>query len=185
VHWERIPDAVRRARFYLTGLTGRFPTSVYEAVRGGAVRRTYGPAPREGIYLLRYPELDLARRITPSAKTGWALDFTPPKPGFLSRGQSTVTVRLTRDGKPLNDLFVGLRLPARSRAPRADWMRYAGSRDGVVRFDDVPAGFFELHVIDRVLGEDHGLAARVRKLSVSREDVAIDWELALLADRSR
>jgi hypothetical protein len=185
VHWERFPDDVRRARFYLTGLTGRFSTSVYEAARGGAVRRTYGAPPRESAYLLRYPALGLARRIAPSAKSGWVIDFTPPKPGFLSRGGRCVTVRLTRDGKPVHDLFVGLRVPAKSRAPRADWMRYAGSRDGVVRFDDVPTGFYELHLIDRVLGEDHGLAARVRKLGVSREDVSIDWELGVLADRAR
>jgi len=177
VRWERFPDAVRRARFYLTALDGDFPTAAYEAVRGGAVRRTYGPAPHGGVYLLRYPALGLARRMDASARARWVLDFTPPKPGFLSCGSRTVTVRLTRDGEPLDDLLVGLRSPAHARTPGVEWMRYTGSRGGVARFADVPAGWYEVHVIDRVLGREHGIEPRVRKLGVSRRDVAIAWEL--------
>jgi len=182
VRWEAMPAEATRARFFLTRLRGAFETSTYDAVRGAPVRRRYGPELADGPCLLRFPASRLAKRIAPSWRTNWIVDFTPPGDGFLLGGHRTVTVNLTRGGRPVDDLFVGLRRRPGTHEPDADWMRYAGAAGGAVSFDDVPAGFYELHVLDRVLGVEHGVPPQVHRVSVWKEDVTVDWELR---DRAR
>ncbi|MHC4847365.1 MAG: carboxypeptidase-like regulatory domain-containing protein [Planctomycetota bacterium] len=182
VRWEAIPAAVNRARFFMTPLKREGATSVYEAARGRSVRRRYGDPLRDEPYLLRFPALAVARRIDPSARSRWLVDFTPPKPGFLSRGHRAVTVRVTRGGKPLSDLFVGLKMQKRRGRAEEQWMRYGATTAKGVRFQDVPAGWYELVLLDRVLGARHGVPTQVRRLSIWREDVEVDWALR---DRAR
>ncbi|MHC4939499.1 MAG: MSCRAMM family protein [Planctomycetota bacterium] len=180
VRWEAIPQSVRRTRFYMTPLDGKGSTSVYEAKRGRPVGRRYGDPIRDGRYLLRYG--GFATRVDPSARDRWQVDFTPPLPGYLSRGLRTVTVRVTRDGKPLEDLFVGLKMRPRTRSPQERWMRYGATTKDGVRFHQVPAGWYEIVLLDRVLGVTHEVPVQVRRVSVWREDVVVDWTLR---DRAR
>ena len=177
VRWESMPASVRRAHFYLTSLEERGKTSAYVAARGHAIRRRYGPVLRNGSYLLRYPAQGLARPLSPATRTSRLIDFTPPRPGFLSRGHRTVTVRVSRRGKPLRDLFVGLKMQKRMGGRAGSWMRYLATTDDGAVFKDVPAGWYEIHLIDRVLGEIHDVKAKFRNISVWRDDVTVDWKL--------
>ena len=182
VRWEKLPDSVRRARFYLTPLDGVGTTSVYEAVRGRAVRRRYGDSLRDGAYLLRYPVLGLARRIETASRTRWMVDFTPPKPDFLKRGYRTISVRVTRNGKPLRDLCVALKRQLRTRDAEEAWMRYGATTENGIRFEQLRPAGTNCHLIDRVLGVRHDVAPQIRRVSVWREDVSIEWKLG---DRAR
>jgi hypothetical protein len=93
-----------------------------------------------------------------------------------------MTVRVTRDGKPLEDLFVGLKMRPRTRSPQERWMRCGATTKDGVRFHQVPAGWYEIVLLDRVLGVTHEVPVQVRRVSVWREDVVVDWTLR---DRAR
>jgi len=176
--WENMPPDRHRTRWYLTALRdNRLATSVYEAVRGGKLIRTYGPEPRRGVHLLRYPSSGLARVLDLDESNAWGVDFTPPKSGFLRRGHRRITVRVVRDGKPVTDLFVGLQERPRSGATSEQWMRYAGTTAAGAVFNHVPAGWYRVRFLDKVLGKHTGVSLRPRAVSVWRDDIDIKIEL--------
>ena len=58
-------------------------------------------------------------------------------------------------------------------------MRYSATENGVAVFENVPAGWYRLRLIDNVLGVRHNVAARWRpRVSVWREDVEIEFDLS-------
>ncbi|MHC4954700.1 MAG: hypothetical protein ACYTGZ_12510 [Planctomycetota bacterium] len=177
--WERMPKDVPRARFYLTRLyDGQSKTVVFESRRGGALARTYGPALHNGPYLLRYAALNLARVEQLDASKSWAIDFTPPPKGFLTRGHRTVTVRVMRNGKPVKDVFVALQQQKRTRERNEKWMRYAGTTEEGAVFESVPAGWYSVRLIDDVMGVHHGFRVLTRRVSLWRTDVTLDISLS-------
>jgi len=175
LRWERVPEEVTFARFFLTSLDHRaYPTTAFEGRRGLAIESTNGAALRDGTYLLRYPKLRLARVLGLDARSNFAIDFTPPRPGFLERGHRTVTVRLRRNGTPIDNYFVGL-----AGERRKSWMRYAATENGAAIFEHVPAGWYRLRLVDGVLGVRHGLGNKnPPKVSVWRDDVTVDVDLS-------
>lgn len=178
MRWKSFGSGARRTRLAFTPLRSGAATTIFEAVRGRPFRKTYGPGISAGRALVRYPGLGVARILTPNPRSNWILDVTPPRPGFLARGQHTVTVRVMRDGKPLRDLFVGLRQQEHARdARRTTWMRYGGTTAKGCVFRDVSEGWYEIRILDRVLGEEHRVRARVRSVRVHKKDVVLDWSI--------
>jgi len=176
--WENMPPDLTRTRWYLTALGKKgLPTSVFEAARGGGLKRTYGPDPERGSYLVRYPAQGLARLLDLRAGHVWGVDLTPPKSGFLRRGHRLVRVRVVRDGKPVTDLFVGLQERKRRGAASEKWMRYAATtKEGAV-FREVPAGWYRVRFLDKVLGKHVGGSPRPRAISIWRDDIDLVIDL--------
>lgn len=176
--WETMPPDLTRTRWYLTALRqDEFPTTVLEAPRGGALNRTYGPDPRAGAYLVRYPAQGLARLLELNRRRAWGIDLTPPKSGYLRRGHRTVRVRVLRGGKPVSDLFVGLQERKRLGTEDEKWMRYAATTAKGAEFREVPAGWYRINFLDRVLGANVGDVPKPRMLSIWRDDIDLTIEL--------
>lgn len=176
--WETMPAGLRFAQLFVTDLQGDRGTTALRLPRGGGARVEYGKPLADGPVLLRYASMRLARLTELDSNSSWQFDVTPPRARLLARGRARLQVSVTRDGKPLRDLFCGIRR-LDERAPElVAWMRYVTLGEKPAVFDRVLAGRYELVLVDRVQGVDHGIGIQRRKITVGYRSQAVDWELS-------